>query len=212
MEIWKALHFNKKEADKLQNCIFSWTYLRVEISEQPSILKSKVSQVHSIRVRDLRKCFLGGLSWEKGHVNIHQARFQVKSCCCSGDKSCLTLCDPMNCSMPSFPVLHYLYEFAQKLMSLESVMPFNHLVLSPPSPPVLALSASGSCPRSQLFSLGGQRIGASASASVLSMNIEGWFPSGLTGLIFLLPKGLSKVSSTTSQKLQVFSAQPHLWS
>ena len=79
----------------------------------------------------------------------------------------------MNCSMPSFPVLHYLYEFAQKLMSLESVMPFNHLVLSPPSPPVLALSASGSCPRSQLFSLGGQRIGASASASVLSMNIQG---------------------------------------
>ena len=115
-------------------------------------------------------------------------------------------------SMLDCPVLHYLYEFAQKLMSLESVMPFNHLVLSPPSPPVLALSASGSCPRSQLFSLGGQRIGASASASVLSMNIEGWFPSGLTGLIFLLPKGLSKVSSTTSQKLQVFSAQPHLWS
>ena len=104
----------------------------MEISEQPSILKSKVSQVHSIRVRDLRKCFLGGVSWEKGHVNIHQARFQVKSCCCSSAKSCLTLCDPNNCSMPSFPVLHYLREFAQKLTSLESVMPFNHLILCHP--------------------------------------------------------------------------------
>ena len=102
------------------------------ISEQPFILKSKVSQVHPIRVKDLRKCFLEGLSLEKGHANIHQARFQVKSCCCSGAKSCLTLCDPMNCSMPSFSVLLYLCEFAQKLMSVESVMPFNHLIFCHP--------------------------------------------------------------------------------
>ena len=101
----------------------------MEISEQPSILKSKVSQVHPIRVMDLGKCFLGGLSPEKGHVDIHQVRFQVKSCCCSGAKSCLTLCDPMNCSRPSFAVLHCLREFAQKVMSLESVMPSNHLIL-----------------------------------------------------------------------------------
>ena len=62
---------------------------------------------------------------------------------------------------------------------------------------------------SQLFSSGGQSIGASASASVLSMNIQGWFPLGLIGLISLLPKGLSMQlwhPSTTIQKNQLFLA------
>ena len=63
--------------------------------------------------------------------------------------------------------------------------------------------ASGSLPMSQLFSSGGQGIGA--SASVLPMNIQGWFPLGLTSLISLLSKGLSRVfSSTTAQKHQFF--------
>ena len=63
------------------------------------------------------------------------------------------------------------------------------------------------------FPLGGQSIGALASASVLPMNIHNWFPLGLTGLIFLLSKGLSRVfSNTTVQKHQFFSAQPSLWS
>ena len=66
---------------------------------------------------------------------------------------------------------------------------------------------------SQLFAWGGQSIGASASASVLPMNIQGMFPLGLTGLISLLPKGLSRTfSSTTIGKHQFFSAQPSLWS
>ena len=61
--------------------------------------------------------------------------------------------------------------------------------------------ASGSFPKSWLFSSGGQSIGASASASVLPMNIPDWFPLGLTGLISLLSKGLSRVFfSTTVQK------------
>ena len=73
--------------------------------------------------------------------------------------------------------------------------------------------ASGSFPMSQLFASGGQSIGASASASVLPMNIQGWFPLGLTGLIFLLYKGLSRVfSSPTTQNHQFFWAQPSLWS
>ena len=55
--------------------------------------------------------------------------------------------------------------------------------------------ASGSFLMSQLFTSGGQSIGASASASVLPMNIQDWFPLGLTGLIFLHSKGLSKVFS-----------------
>ena len=61
---------------------------------------------------------------------------------------------------------------------------------------------SGSFPMSQLFASGGQRIGASISASILSMNIQGWFPLGLTGLISLLSKGLSRVFSEYSLSLK----------
>jgi len=84
-----------------------------------------------------------------------------------------------------------------------SVAPFSSCPQSFP--------ASGSFPRSRLFSSGGQSIGASASASVLPMNIQGWFPLGLSGLIFLQSTGLSRVfSSTTVRKHQFFSAS--LWS
>ena len=73
--------------------------------------------------------------------------------------------------------------------------------------------ASGSFPMNWLFISGGQRIGALASASVLPMNIQDWFPLGWTGLISLQSKGLSRVfSNTTVQKHQFFSAQPSLWS
>ena len=73
--------------------------------------------------------------------------------------------------------------------------------------------ASGSFQMSQFFTSGGQSIGVSASALVLSMNIQDWFPLRLTGLISLQSKGLSRVfSSTTVQKHQFFSAQLSLWS
>ena len=68
--------------------------------------------------------------------------------------------------------------------------------------------ASGSLQMSQLFASGGQSIGISASASVLPMNIQGWFPLGWTGWIPSLSKGLSRVfSNTTVQKHQFFGAQ-----
>ena len=68
--------------------------------------------------------------------------------------------------------------------------------------------ASGSFPVSQFFTLGGQSIGASASAPVLPMNIQNWFPSSLTGLVSLQSKGLSRVfSNTTVQKHQFFGTQ-----
>ena len=68
--------------------------------------------------------------------------------------------------------------------------------------------ASGPFQMSQLFASGGQNIGVSASASVLPMNIQDWFPLGWTGWISLLSKGLSRVfSNTTVQKHQFFSAQ-----
>ena len=91
-----------------------------------------------------------------------------------------------------------------KFMSIESVMPSNHLVLCHPLllPPSI-FSASGSFPMSQLLALGGQSIGASASTSVLPMTIQGWFPLGWTGLISLQSSGLSRVfSNTTVQKHQ----------
>ena len=82
------------------------------------------------------------------------------------------------------------------------------------SPPALNLSQeSGSFPVSQLFTSGGQSIGMSASASVLPMNIQGWFLLGLTGLISLLSKGLSWILfNNTVWKHQFFSTQPSLWS
>ena len=84
-----------------------------------------------------------------------------------------------------------------------SVTPFSCLQSFP---------ASGSFPVSWSFTSGGQSIRASALASVLPVNIQGWFPLGLTGLISLLSKGLSRVfSSTTVRKHQFFGAQPSLW-
>ena len=73
--------------------------------------------------------------------------------------------------------------------------------------------ASGSFQMSQFFASGGQSIGTSALATVLPVNIQGWFPLGLTGLISLLSKGLSRVfSSATVQGHQFFSTLPSLWS
>ena len=73
--------------------------------------------------------------------------------------------------------------------------------------------ASGSFPMSRFLASGGQSIVASASTSVLPMNIQGWFPLRLTGLISFLSKGLSRVfSSITIRKHQFFGSQPSLWS
>ena len=81
-----------------------------------------------------------------------------------------------------------------------SVVPFSSCLPSFPAP--------GSLPISQFFTSGGQSIGVSASASVLPMNIQGWFPLGLTDLISLQSKGLSRVfSNTTVQKHQFFDSQ-----
>ena len=82
-----------------------------------------------------------------------------------------------------------------KLMSTESVMPFNHLILcGPVSSYLQSFPASGSFPMSWLFASSGQSI--AASESVLSMNIQGWFPLELTGLISLQSKGVLRVFSS----------------
>ena len=116
----------------------------------------------------------------------------------------------MDCSMPGFPVLYYLSEFAQTHVHWigDAIQPSHPL--SRLSPPTLNL------PHNQgLFQWissshqSGQSIGA--SASVLPMNIQGWFPLGLTGLISLLSKGLSEIfSSTTVWKHQFFCGSAFL--
>ena len=111
-----------------------------------------------------------------------------------------------------FPVLHHLLGFAQ-IISTESMMPSNHLILSLSLPLLPSIF-----PSIRVFSwVGslhqvGQSFGASASASVLPVDIQAWFPSGLTGFISLLSKGFSRVfSRTTVWKHQFFGVQLSLW-
>ena len=112
------------------------------------------------------------------------------------------------------PSPSYLSGFAQiHVHWVDDAIQPSHPLL-PPSPPALNLSQhQGSCPISQLFPSGGQSIRASASVLVISMDIHGWFPLRLTGLISLESTGLSRVfSNTTVQKHQFFGTQLSLWS
>ena len=94
-----------------------------------------------------------------------------------------------------------------KLMSIESVMPSNHLILCLPLLFLLSVFPSiSSFPVSQFFISGAQSIAALTSASVLPINIHGWFTLGLTGWISLQSKGLKRVFNITVQKHEFFSA------
>ena len=134
-------------------------------------------------------------------------------CCCSVTQSCPSLCDPMDCSTPGFPVLHHLPELAQTHMHWvgDAVQP-SYLLLSP-SPPVFNL------PQHQGF------FKWVSSSHQVAKVLEFWFQqqsfkqySGLTFFrmdhwISLPFKGLSRVfSNTIVQKHQLFGAQPFLWS
>ena len=118
---------------------------------------------------------------------------------------------------PSFTISQSLLKLKVQLlssMSIESVMPSNHLILCCPLllPPSIFPSI-GVFPMSQSFTSGGKNIGASASASILPMNIQGWFPLELIGLVSLLSKALSRVfSSTTVWKHLFFGTLSSLWS
>ena len=111
----------------------------------------------------------------------------------------------MDCRMPGL----------LKLTSIVSVMLSNHLILVILFSSCLLQSfpASASFLMSQFFTSGGKSIGVSASAPVFPMNIQDWFPLGSTGLMPSQSKGLSRVSSnTTEQKHQFFGAQLFVWS
>ena len=128
-------------------------------------------------------------------------------CCCSVIQSCRTICHPMTAAHQaslSFTIPQNLL----KLMSIELVMPSNHLILChallllPSTFPSIRVFSNESVLRIKWPS-----IGVSASASVLPMNIQDWF-LGLIGWISLQSKGLSRVSSNiTVQKHQIFGAQ-----
>ena len=135
--------------------------------------------------------------------------------CCSVATSGPILCNAVDCSTQKLPVLHHLLEMECPSPTLgvhanscplsqwwhptisSSVTPFSSFQSFP---------ASGSFPMSWLFTSGSQNIGASASASVLPMNIQDCFPSRLTGVLSLLNKGLSRVFSTTVFELSINSS------
>ena len=120
---------------------------------------------------------------------------------------------PVDFSMPDFPVLYHLLEFAHTHVHWVSDVTQPSQLLSPPSPPAFSLSQ-----HQGLF----KWIGSSHQvAKVLELqlqhqsfqwNIQGWFPLGMIGLISLLSKGLSRVFSTIVWKHQFFGAQPSLCS
>ena len=96
-----------------------------------------------------------------------------------------------------------------KLLSIESVMPSNHLILCHPLLPPSIFPSIRIFSNELVLGIRVQSIGVSASASVLPMNIQDWFPLGWTGWIALQSKGLSRVfSNTTVQKHQFFGTQP----
>ena len=98
-------------------------------------------------------------------------------------------------------------------MSIESVIQWSHPLSSPFSSCLQSFPESGSLTMNCFFALSGQSIGASASVSVLPMNIQDWFPLGWTGWISLQSKGLSRVfSNITVWKHHFFGAQTSLWS
>ena len=123
-------------------------------------------------------------------------------------QSCPTLCDSMDCSMPDLPVHHQILEVTQThvhwvgdaIQPSQPVTPFSSCLKSFPG--------SRSFQMNPLLASHGQSIWVSASASVLPMSIQDWFPLGWSGFISLQSKGLSKVfSNTTVQKNQCFTFQ-----
>ena len=135
-------------------------------------------------------------------------------CYFSATQLSLTLWDTMACNMPGLAVPHHLPEFAQVHVHriIDAIQPSHPLTI------IFSFSsqsfpASGKFPLSWLFTSGDQNTRASASASVLPMNIQGWFPLRLTSFISLLSKELSGVFfSTTVWRHQFFGAQPFLLS
>ena len=133
------------------------------------------------------------------------------SLCCSVAKWCLTFCKLMDCGTPAFPVLHYSQSLL-KLISIESVIPSNHLILCHPLSCPQSFPASGSFPMSQFFTSGGQSVGASASASSPSNEYSGLISFRMDLFDLLTVQGTLKSLLQHHSSNQFFSAQTYLWS
>ena len=138
---------------------------------------------------------------------ISKATHELDCCCCSVAKSCPTVCDATGCDTPGFPVLHYLPELAQIHVQSQ----WCYLTIS--SSVALFSSCLQSFPASGSFTMSWSlHQVAKVLTAVLPMNIQNWFPLGLTGLISLLSKELSRVfSSITIRKHQFSGTQPSSW-
>ena len=177
---------------------------------------TSIQNKNSQKTRNIRKPQFKGSS-----KKIYSSNFTVKHCSplstenktkiiapqFSSVAQSFWLCDPMDCSTPGFLVHHQLPgACSDSCPSSQWCHPAISSFVSPFFSHLQSFPASGSFPMSQFFTFGGQRV--SASASVLPMNIHDWFPLGLTSLISLKSKGLSRVFfNTTVQKHQFFSAQ-----
>ena len=153
--------------------------------------------------------YMGKESKKKMWANIYIHQFS------SVTQLCLTLCNPMDCSTLGFPIHHQFPLALTYVHQVGDAIQPSHPLPSP-FPPVFNFSSIRVFSDELVLRIrwpSGQSIGASASASVLPVNIQDWFPLGLTGFISLLSKGLWRVfSSTTVRKHQFFSTQPSLWS
>ena len=188
---WPHGHAQKNTQEKLGHVL-------IEGSHVPSYQKKKKKWDFIIKEEEKKGC------WRTISRVIECMRNQFSSV----TQACPTLCDPMDCSTPGFPVHLQLLEPTQTHVRWvgDAIQPSHPL--SSPSPPVLSFPALGSFPTSRFFTSGGQNIGVSASASVLPMNIQDWFPLGWTDWIPLQSKGLSGIfSNTTVQKRQFFGTQ-----
>ena len=110
-------------------------------------------------------------------------------CCCLISKSCPNLSDPMDCSMPGFSVHHSLWVCSNSCPLSQWCHPAISSSVDSFSFCLQSFPASVSFPMSWVFTSSGQSIGASASAPILPMNIQGWCPLGFTDLISLLSRG-----------------------
>ena len=182
----------------------------------------KIKRTHRYReqIDDCQRMGYSKGEMNEGKFTFIKKKFVQLSHCLYEEELLLFSCSVVSDSLwPPWTAKHQaslFFTISQSLLNSCSLTQRCHQTISSSAVPfsscIQSVPASGSFQMSQLFTAGGQSIGASVSASVLPMNIWFWFPWGLIGLISLQSKGLSKVfSNTTVQKHQFFSVQPSLW-
>ena len=127
----------------------------------------------------------------------------------SATQSCPTLCNPMDCSTPGSPVHHQIPKLAQtKVYRISDAIQSSRPLSSSPSPPAFIFFSIRIFSNESVLHIRWPKYWNFNSIINLPVNIQDWFPSGWTGLISLLSKGLSRVfSNTTVQKHQFFGTQ-----